>query len=236
MADGMILAIDTSTRSASVALARAEGLVAEYTWQAGKDHTRHLMPVIRAVLHENGAAAADLAAIAIATGPGSFNGLRVGMATAKGLAYGLGLPVVAATTLEVEAYQHAAAPWPICAVHDAGRGELAWGVFHRSPDGEWRRLTAERITTPEALAKAIKRRTLLCGEVPASCLAALQAGSGNRFVIAGAAASLRRAGFLAELGQRRLEAGQTEDLYTLQPLYLRRPAITQRKQSTTLRL
>ncbi|MSQ28714.1 MAG: tRNA (adenosine(37)-N6)-threonylcarbamoyltransferase complex dimerization subunit type 1 TsaB [Dehalococcoidia bacterium] len=236
MVDGLLLAIDTSTKTASVALAGPAGLVAEYTWHAGMHHTRQLMPAIRAVLHENGAAAVDLAAIAIATGPGSFNGLRVGMATAKGLAYGLGIPLVAATTLEVAAYQHATASLPVCAVQDVGRGEIAWGVFQWPVGGEWSRLVTEHITTPEALAKAVKRRTLLCGEPRELLLAVLEAASGPTFMVCGPAASVRRAGHLAELGRRRLLAGETEDLQTLQPLYLRRPSITERKVSATLRL
>ena len=236
MPEGLLLAIDTSPRMASVALAGAGGLVAEYTWHAGMDHTRQLMPVIRAVLHENGAGAADLEAVAIATGPGSFNGLRVGMATAKGLAYGLGIALVAATTLEVAAYQHVATSLPICAVQDVGRGEIARAVFQWPVEGEWSRLVAEHITTPEALAKSIKRRTILCGEARDSLLAVLGAALGHRFMVTGPAASVRHAGLLAELGRRRLVAGETEDLQTLQPLYLRRPSITERKVSATLRM
>lgn len=225
MREPLLLALDTSTRTASVALARRDALLGEYTWLAGQNHTRQLLPVVRAVLAENGAAMGDLTAIAVARGPGSFNGLRAGMATAKGFAYGLGLPLVAIGSLEVEAYAHAAAPWPVCAVHDAGRGELAWAVFRQTPAQGWQQLAPERITLPEALARAVRRRTLLCGEVPAWCLPQLQELAGPRLVLAGRAASIRRGALLAELAWQRLAAGQVEDLATAQPLYLRRPPV-----------
>lgn len=225
MRQPLLLALDTSTRTASVALARPDTLLGEYTWLAGQNHTRQLVPVVRAVLAENGAAMSDLTAIAVAKGPGSFNGLRAGMATAKGFAYGLGVPLVAIGSLEVEAYAHAVAPWPVCAVHDAGRGELAWAIFRGTPRRGWQQLVTERITRPEVLARALRRRTLLCGEVPAWCLPPLQELAGPRLTLAGRAASIRRGALLAELAWQRLAAGQVEDLATAQPLYLRRPPV-----------
>ncbi len=129
----LLLALDTSTRWASVALSRGPTLLAEYTWQAGTNHTRQLLPVIKAVLQENQARLGDVGVVAVASGPGSFNGLRVGMATAKAFARTLGAPLVAVGTLEVEAYPHAAFPGPICPVHDAGRGELAWAMYTAEP-------------------------------------------------------------------------------------------------------
>jgi tRNA threonylcarbamoyladenosine biosynthesis protein TsaB len=145
----------------------------------------------------------------------------VGIATVKSFAAALGLPIVAATSLEVEAYPHAAAPWPVCAVHDAGRRELAWAVF-RGPAAQWRQVTAEHITPPQELARKLRGRTLLCGEIPEWCLPGLLEALGARAVLPPPVARLRRAAALAELGFRRLEAGQVEDLHALQPLYLRR--------------
>ena len=180
-----MLAIDTSTRTASVALASPDATLAEYTWHAGMNHSRQLLPAIRALLHENQAEIAEVTALAVAMGPGSFNGLRVGMATAKGFASSLGIPLVALGTLEVEAFQHAAVPWPICALQDAGRGELASSTYFQEPQAGWGQLLPERISTPEELIKTIRRRTLLCGEVPAWCLppaprrARLQNGPGG---------------------------------------------------------
>src|SRR5688572_29406391 len=82
--EGLLLALDTSTRTASVAIATRETLLAEYTWRVGQNHTRQLLPVIKAVLEENRLTIGEVTAVAVARGPGSFNGLRAGLATAKG--------------------------------------------------------------------------------------------------------------------------------------------------------
>lgn len=218
----LILAIDTSTRRAGVALARGDEPVAEYTWFAGQHHTEQLLPAVDSLLTSNGLGLADVQALAVATGPGSFNGLRVGLATVKSFAVALGLPIVSATSLEVEAYAHATAPYPIFAVQDGGRKELAWAVY-RGPTENWRRVVPERITPPQELVARVRGRSILCGELPEWALPDLVAALGDRAIIPSAAARLRRPALLAELGYRRLQAGKLEDLNTLQPLYLRRP-------------
>ncbi|MSQ10097.1 MAG: tRNA (adenosine(37)-N6)-threonylcarbamoyltransferase complex dimerization subunit type 1 TsaB [Dehalococcoidia bacterium] len=218
----LMLAIDTSTRMAGVAIARGDVVVAEYTWLAGQHHTEQLLPAVDTVLKGNGFLLSDVQAVAVATGPGSFNGLRVGLATVKSLAVALGLPIVSATSLEVEAYAHAVAPWPICAIHDAGRKEVAWAIY-RGPAAEWRCTVQPQITSPEALAARLRGRTLLCGEIPEGCLVLLQGALGPRAIIPSLAARVRRPGLLAELGYRRLQAGLLDDVNALQPLYLRRP-------------
>lgn len=218
----LILAIDTSTRMAGIAIARGDVVVAEYTWRAGQHHTEQLLPAVDAVLKENGFRLPEVQAVAVATGPGSFNGLRVGLATVKSFAVALGLPIVSASSLEVEAYAHAAVPWPICAIHDAGRKEVAWAIY-RGPAAEWRCTVQPQITTPEALAARLRGRTLLCGEIPDESLELLQGVLGARAIIPSPAARVRRPGLLAELGYHRLRAGLLEEVNALQPLYLRRP-------------
>jgi tRNA threonylcarbamoyladenosine biosynthesis protein TsaB len=94
-AGGPILLIDTATTRAVIALGAAEGsLLEQRTWLAGYRHGEELLARIDGLLAERGVAAAELGAIAVGTGPGAFTGLRVGIATAKGLAHALGLPIV----------------------------------------------------------------------------------------------------------------------------------------------
>ncbi len=97
----MLLAIDTSTHYASVALHDRSALLGEHTWLARQDHTRTLLPNVKRLLQDAGCGLANLSAVAIALGPGSFNGLRVGLSTAKGLAIARGIPLVGASTLEL---------------------------------------------------------------------------------------------------------------------------------------
>src|SRR5262249_40249188 len=99
----VLLAIDTSTRVASVALYDGRVLV-ETTWHAGRDHWRQLLQKIDEALRTLGRSVADLTAIGVAIGPGSFNGLRVGVSTAKSIALAKEIPIVGVETLRTTAY------------------------------------------------------------------------------------------------------------------------------------
>jgi tRNA threonylcarbamoyladenosine biosynthesis protein TsaB len=150
------------------------------------------------------------------------------MSTAKGLAFSLSVPIVGISTLEVEAYPFIVADLPICPIHNAGRGEIATALY-QTREGEWRQLVEEHITTLEELCSQVRVKTLFCGELSPEMEAQLVEGLGEKALIPEAATRLRRAGYLAELGWQRLNQGESDDPATLQPLYLRRPSITQPK-------
>ena len=97
----MLLAIDTSTHYASVALHDGQSLLVEDTWLANQDHTRTLLPAVQGLLEAVAKQPAHISAIGVALGPGSFNGLRVGVSTAKGLALALNVPLAGIPTLEL---------------------------------------------------------------------------------------------------------------------------------------
>ena len=224
----MQLAIDTSTDTASLALVRDGDVVAELTWRCGQNHTRQLLPNLEHLLGQFDLSPQALTGIIVARGPGSFNGLRVGISVAKGLAFSLGVPIVGISTLEVEAYQHAETGLPVCPVFNAGRGEVATATYRRSR-GRWLQLAPEHISTIEALCSGITSKTVLCGEYVTVIAEQLRQHLGSKAVVPSATTGLRRAAFLAELGLKRLTAGDTDDPATLQPLYLRRPSITRAK-------
>jgi len=102
----MLLALDTATHYASVALHDGQRLLGEHTWLANQDHTRTLLPHVQGLLAGAHATIDSLTGIAVALGPGSFNGLRVGLSTAKGLAIARGLPLLGASTLELLAAEY----------------------------------------------------------------------------------------------------------------------------------
>jgi len=221
----MELAIDTATGTASIALSSQGKVLAELTWHAGQNHTVELMPNLTNLLHRSGITVKELSALIVAKGPGSFNGLRVGVSTAKGLAFALGIPVVGISTLEVMAYPYAVTSQPVCPILGAGRGEIAVALF-RKRRGKWQQLFEEQTTTVELLVSRIKGRTIFCGEISPEVASEIKERLGSSALIADGAAGLRRAGYLAELGWRRIKEGDTDDPATLQPLYLRKPAIT----------
>ncbi len=224
----MQLAIDTSTDTASLALVQDDRVLAELTWRCGQNHTTQLLPNLDYILKQVQLSPQSLTAIIVARGPGSFNGLRVGISTAKGLAFSLGIPIVGVSSLAVEAYQYAETGLPVCPVFNAGRGEIATALY-RKKRGDWCRLVAEYITTVETLCSGITTKTIFCGEFVPSIAPQLKKLLKQKAVITSPITGLRRAGFLAELGLKRLQAADYDNLATLQPLYLRRPSITRAK-------
>lgn len=221
----MELAIDTSTDIASLALSSQGEIVAELTWHAGQSHTTELVPKLNCILEQTKLNLKDINGVIVAKGPGSFNGLRVGMSFTKGLALSLNIPIVGISTLEVEAFPYAATALPICPIQNAGRGEIATAIF-QTKRGNWRRVIEEHITTIEKLITEFKGPTIFCGEIPREVVLQLEGKLGRKARIIKGSAGLRRAGCLAELGWRRLKAGDFDRSPTLEPLYLRRPAIT----------
>ncbi len=220
-----VLAIDTATELASVALYDGEkGPRAESTWYTSMNHTVELMPTIVLTLERQGLTPEQLDGLAVALGPGSFTGLRIGLSVAKGLCLSLGIPIIGIPTLDIVAYSHYGQNLPICAVIQAGRGRTCVAFYERVETG-WQRLTDYHLATIEELSAQVKVPTLFCGEIDGPLSDALQAHMGVRAVIASPAASLRRASYLAELGWQRLRRGETDDLTTLEPLYLHHPNI-----------
>lgn len=229
----MELAIDTATDTASVAVSREGRPIAEISWHAGQNHTVNLMPNALRLFELIGEELNKIDAVFVSLGPGSYNGLRAGLSAAKGLALSLDIKLVGIGTLEIEAYPHADAGLPICVIQNAGRGEIATATFRLSDDG-WQKTVEEHITTLDALCKTIVEKTIICGQFfafpanqpdPKKFIAERL---GDTAVIR--ETTLRRAGFLAELGWKRLERDDSDDIATLQPLYMRRPAITKPRE------
>jgi tRNA threonylcarbamoyl adenosine modification protein YeaZ len=226
----MQLAIDTSTNTASLALVQEDEILTELSWRCGQNHTTTLLPYLASLLSQANLGVRSLEAIIVARGPGSFNGLRVGISTAKGLSFSLGIPIVGISTLAASTYQHVETGLPVCSMFNAGRGEIAAAVYQMKGIN-WQPIIGEHITTIEALCAQITTKTLFCGELPAAISNQLRKKLKQKAVIAAPAARFRRAGFLAELGRKEIEAGNFDAPTTLQPLYLRRPHITKPRRN-----
>lgn len=235
---GLTLAIDTSTRVAGLAIAAGSRLLGEMSWVAGRNHTVHLLPQLSRLLAQcsegsteahgqptNTGATWGLGLIVVASGPGSFTGLRVGISLAKGLALAIGTPVVGVSALDAIAYQHASpalgAKTQVCALLDAGRGQL-YAALYRRLGGCLRRVGDFVAADVEYLSHQIRRRTLFCGELTPDVAQALRQRLRGSAVLAAPAGSLCRAGFVAELGRWRLAQQGADDPAALDALYLRR--------------
>jgi tRNA threonylcarbamoyl adenosine modification protein YeaZ len=223
----MLLAIDSSTDTASLALAKDGKVLAEVSWRCGQNHSVELLPRLTHLLDEAKVSLKDTSCIIVAKGPGSFNGLRVGLSTAKGLAFSLGVPIIGISSLEMEAYGHAETGLLVCPIFNAGRGEIATALYKKTDSG-WNRLALEHITTVEALSGKISEKTLFCGEYVNTIARQLKEMLKEKAIIA--PDQMRSAVSLIELAQPRIDAGNYDDPTTLQPIYLRRPHITQPKR------
>lgn len=217
-----VLGIDTSTLTAGLAVYGLDGLEASLQWQAGRAQTASLLHSIDVLLRLAGCRIGGIDAIAVATGPGSFNGLRVGLSTAKGLAYGLGCPIVGVPTLDVTAYPHRVAGKPVRAVLAAGRGRFV-SALYRAERAQLRRVSDFNNHTLAQLATTIVEPTLLVGELDHHQAGQLLALA-PLLEITSPAMRTRHAFALVELAWNRLVGGERDDPAALEPIYIHRVA------------
>lgn len=151
-----ILAFESSAKAASVALMQDGVLLAESFQNNGKTHSATLMPMAQQVLMDCSLTAAELDAVAVAKGPGSFTGVRIGVAAAKGLAWGAEKPVCGVSTLEAMATQLSMQAGIICPVMDARRGQVYNALF-QSDGKTLTRLTSDRAISLEELKKDLEK-------------------------------------------------------------------------------
>ena len=149
-----ILALESSAVSASVALTEDEKLVAQSFQNCGLTHSRTLLPMVENLLANCGVSLADVDAIAVAHGPGSFTGVRIGVATVKGLALGADKPCLGVSTLEAMAWGARALGGNLCCVMDARAGQVYNALF-TVEDGRVRRLCDDRAIKLTELAEEI---------------------------------------------------------------------------------
>lgn len=207
-----LLAIDTSSDRAGLALFDGEALH-ECAWPAERRQTTEVPPRIADLLASAGLAPDDLAGVAVAIGPGTFTGLRVGLSLAKGLAMAEGLPIAGVPTLEATALPWTRAGRSVIAVLPAGRGRLVWqrcgGVEGSVPVNG----------TPAELLAALEEGTVdaVVGELPPALREALTDAPVPVLAEPGLAS---RIGAVARLGWAALAAGRADDLATLEPIYV----------------
>lgn len=225
----MLLAIDTSTQLLSIALHDGEALLAECTLTAGRQHSALLAPLIKQAMEQTAVRATDLRALAVSVGPGSYTGLRIGVALAKGMAGVEGLPLVPVTTLEcVAAAQSCRCPnKPLIATIPAGRKRAIWAEYLYNGES-WEERRAPQINSWDELLSRINQPILLCGEISSAGLQAVRDAqdAGAAIQLASAAERLRRAGYLAEIAWRRLRENDDPSAFQAErvmPLYLKSP-------------
>ncbi len=219
----MLLALDTATRLISMALHDGQAVVAESTWHSANNHTVELAPQVALLLRRAGLEAGKLRGVAVALGPGSYTGLRIGLGFAKGLALAQNLALVGVGTYEGLLRAQAPRPEPVLAVLQAGRGRVLAARFQwRTKPRLWQPVDTARVYTWADLTASIQTATFVCGEIDAAGAEQLRAKRGLvQVTLATPAQSMRRAGYLAEIGWERLRAGggTADDPGRLAPIY-----------------
>ncbi|HPT83967.1 MAG TPA: tRNA (adenosine(37)-N6)-threonylcarbamoyltransferase complex dimerization subunit type 1 TsaB [Limnochordia bacterium] len=214
-----ILGIDTSTMTGGAALLKGEELVGESILNIRTTHSERLIPALDELLGHARIKLEEVGLISVVTGPGSFTGLRIGLATAKGFGYALGLPLVGVTTLEAFGWQFKVFPGVVVALIDARRRSAFWQAFQ----------AGEGLTEPGhgTLAEVLE----WCAAQPSAPFLFVGDGAVNyrqeieaaleAAVFAPPALSLLRPSAVAHLGLVRYQAGRISDAFALNPTYMR---------------
>src|SRR3954465_8492427 len=150
----LILGIETSTSQVGVAIGGHEGVLAQSHSNRGKRHAETLIPAIDFVRRQARVDLHEISCIAVDLGPGLFTGLRVGVASAKALAYALRVPMIGVPSLDLLAFPVRFSPRRIVAAIDARRGELFYAFYRQGPGG-MQRLSDHQIGTPDDLASEL---------------------------------------------------------------------------------
>ncbi len=220
----MLLAIDTATRYASIALYDASGVVVEKSWRSENNHSVEVLPAIARSVARQEMDPSNLTAIAVAKGPGSFTGLRIGMSIGKGICMALDIPIIAVPTLHIVTYAAGDPGYPVYAVLEAGRGRICVAPYHFE-EGLPVQTDAVQIVSASQWEIEEEEPVLVAGEVDdALAERLLSRSNGREIYITSLSSSLRRAGYLAELAWERLQEGEVDDLDALEPIYAHNPS------------
>ena len=218
-----VLGIDSSGMVASIAVVEDMQMLGEYTINYKKTHSQTLLPMLDEVAKMIELDLADIDVIAVAAGPGSFTGLRIGSATAKGLGLALKKPLVSVPTLEGIAFNFCGSDKVICPMMDARRSQVYTGIYEF--DGNTLRKVEDQMAVPveEILEKlnTIGKEVVLAGDGVPVYMEQIEKYLKVPYLVAPAHLNRQRAGAVAVLGMQYAKEGKTEMAMEHQPDYLR---------------
>ncbi|MGD9239358.1 MAG: tRNA (adenosine(37)-N6)-threonylcarbamoyltransferase complex dimerization subunit type 1 TsaB [Desulfobacterales bacterium] len=216
-----ILAVDTATKSCSVAIIEAGSLSTELTSLKDQTHSKHLMELIHNALGISGFGAADIDGLAVTIGPGSFTGLRIGVSTIKGLAHALDKPVAGISSLDVLAWQCADRSYLICPLLDARKGEVYSATYRYNHDTLTPK-SPETASAPEAAIQKIKEPCVFIGSGAQLYRKRISTVLGDLAHFAPQSQNIIRASSVAFLSMERFKTHDTVTAADLVPHYIRK--------------
>jgi tRNA threonylcarbamoyladenosine biosynthesis protein TsaB len=221
---GLTVALESSTRRASVAVRQGIGSTAEAWLESERAHASDLLPALDRLVAEVGGRPAELAAVCVGTGPGSYTGLRVGIATALGLARASGAKVLGVPSGETLCFGRCEPGRSMVLLLDARSGEIYYARYRRLHD-EVETIDPPRVVRPVEVADLVGGDVPIFGDATVGAAAGLDAPALGRLSTDVVPAALD----LLELGSRRLARGRSTPLDALEPLYLRNFAASRRR-------
>lgn len=219
-----ILAVDTSATSASVAVAEENKIIGAFSINTALTHSQTLIPMIEEVLKKTGITSEEIDILAVNAGPGSFTGVRIGVAAVKGLAFSRNLPCVSVSTLESMAYNMLGSDCVVCAVMDA-RCSQVYNALFRVSINEITRLTEDRalaLTDLKFELERTKEKVVLVGDGAQICADFLKNELKNVF-LAPINNRIQNASSVACAAFKKLDDGEIMTASELMPTYLRLP-------------
>ncbi|MDD5224668.1 MAG: tRNA (adenosine(37)-N6)-threonylcarbamoyltransferase complex dimerization subunit type 1 TsaB [bacterium] len=216
-----ILALETSTEFGSLALLNRDELLAEICFGGGVTHTERLLPAWDWILRTSRTPLSEIRGLAVGVGPGSFTGLRIGMATVLGMAWARRLPVVGVSSLKALAGNLPFVSGTVCPLIDARKGEIYWSLYH-SENGILSQIGEEKVSPLSEILKSVTRPAIFLGTGARRYRPEIEEWNGGK--TRGADSLLayplaRQAGLLA---WERFARGESDDLKTLAPNYIRK--------------
>ena len=216
-----VLGIETSTGSGSVAVLEGDKVLGEFFLNLGPTHSEKLLPMLDWLLKEVGVEKNEIEGIAVSKGPGSFTALRVGISTAKGLAFSLGIPVVGVSSLEVLARNLLYTPLYIYSLIDAKKKEVYAALFRYS-DTNLNRITDDILISPDDICEMISERTIFIGNGALLYRDFLINSLGELALFCPSDVNFPKASSCALIGSYMFKNGNKDDLSALAPQYLRK--------------
>ncbi len=213
-----VLSIDTSNLVLSVAVAEEHKLLGEYTTNLKKNHAIRLMPAIAALMAELDVPPSELSGIAVAHGPGSYTGVRMGVTTAKSMAWSLGIPLVGVSSLEALAANIPYFAGRVCPLFDARRGQAYTSLFQNGTRVQADQLCLMEEWTVRLAEEAVP--VLFLGDDVVIHRQTIEKNMGSLAVIGQPEWNVPRAGYIARIGLKRLQEGLTMDVDAFAPQYL----------------
>jgi len=221
----MILAINSSTLQYSIALLSEEGiLIAEYLLLPEGNGFTGFMPAMDLLLKSSGTAPKDIKGIAVATGPGSFTGLRVGLSAAKGITYSLSIPVIGISSIEALAAEISYTELDICSMVISRRDEVFFALFKQNNDTLIRKSEDKSLKLKD-ISALIKEPTIIIGSDYKKQESIISEFNNRNIICAPKEQWNLRASSVGTLGLKRFRSGDFDDIRDMVPRYLRPPDI-----------